>query len=103
MGPADVMAAKVPEASKSSMKSDGSGDVTIEGFSDSKKVTRTFLLGSDLQTKRKEDRETWSLGLGRNTGRGGICGCQREVVRGYGEISTMSGLTVCTPHEVLVE
>jgi len=47
MGPADVMAEKVPQASKSSMKSDGSGDVTIEGFSDSKKVTRTFLLGSD--------------------------------------------------------
>jgi len=70
MGPADVMAAKVPEASKSSKKSDGSGDVTIEGFSDSKKVTRTFLLGSDLQTKRKYGCETWSLGLGRNTGRG---------------------------------
>jgi hypothetical protein len=48
--PGVVMAPKVPEASKSSMKSDGSGDVTIEGFSDSKKVTRTFLLGSDLQT-----------------------------------------------------
>ena len=45
------MVAKKLEASKSSMKSDGSGDVTIEGFSDSKKVTRTFLLGSDLQTK----------------------------------------------------
>lgn len=47
------MATMMPEASKSSVRSDGSGEVTIKGFSDSKKVTRTFLLGSDLHSEQK--------------------------------------------------
>jgi hypothetical protein len=47
------MAAMMPEASKSSVRSDGSGEVTMKGFSDSKKVTRTFLLGSDLQSEEE--------------------------------------------------
>jgi len=62
------MAAMVPEASKSSVRSDGSGELTMKGFSDSKKVTRTFLLGSDLHTekhklKRECGCETWTLSL----------------------------------------
>jgi hypothetical protein len=50
------MAAMMPGASKSSVRSEGSGEVTIEGFSDSKKVTRTFLLGSDLHSERENRR-----------------------------------------------
>jgi hypothetical protein len=42
----------MPEASRSSMRSDGSGDVTINGFSHSKNVTRTLLLGSDLRSRQ---------------------------------------------------
>lgn len=66
------MAAMMPEASKSSVRSDGSGEVTIKGFSDSKKVTRTFLLGSDLHSKQERASslavhgfETWLPGLRR--------------------------------------
>jgi hypothetical protein len=46
------------------VRSEGSGDVTIEGFSDSKKVTRTFLLGSDLHRNAlgKFHHSLWSTG-----------------------------------------